>query len=99
MEAFQEGAISFIDEDYAAALGHFNKACDECTTYAPAFACRAAVLLKEKKYSEALEDCNRAATLDPNHEANIFRKGYNYIVLSYCMIMYHHRSLHTIIAP
>ena len=33
------------------------------------------MLLKQKKFTKALEDCNAAIAIDPNHEQSYFRKG------------------------
>jgi suppressor of G2 allele of SKP1 len=75
MEAFHEANVLFIDERYAAAVEKYNSASGELTDFAPLFACRGAAHLKLKHFNEALEDVNKALSIDAVHEPSHFRKG------------------------
>ena len=39
------------------------------------YSCRAAASLKLRRYSKAVEDCNKALSLDDSHEPSYYRKG------------------------
>mmetsp|Transcript_9316 Transcript_9316/g.14031 ORF Transcript_9316/g.14031 Transcript_9316/m.14031 type:complete len:354 (-) Transcript_9316:96-1157(-) len=75
MEQFNNGNVLYIDEEFEAALEHYNNAAQTLTNFAPLYACRASTHLKLKQYSRAVEDCNRAISLNADHEPSYFRKG------------------------
>jgi len=75
MEAYQEGNILYIDEDYDLALEKYNTAAESLESSSLLFYCRGATKLKLKKFSEALQDFNRSISLDNTHEQTYFKKG------------------------
>lgn len=74
MEALNKANSLFIDEDYQAAYDSYTESIDSSPSL-PAYSSRAACSLKLKKFTQALEDCNSALRIDPNHEQSYFRKG------------------------
>lgn len=74
-ESFSRGNVCYIDEDYEAAVQHYDEALKATPRDACILSCRAAALIKVKKYMKALEDVNNAISLNPQHEMSYFRKG------------------------
>lgn len=72
---FNLANVSYIDEDYEAAVTHYTEALKESAHNPIILACRAAAYLKLKKFLKAVEDSTSAIALDPNLEAAYFRKG------------------------
>jgi len=77
MDSFHRGNVHFIDEDYISAFESYTLAVEDgsLAQSASLYSCRAATSLKLRRYSKALEDCNRAISLDEDHEQSYFRKG------------------------
>lgn len=77
MESFHKGNISYIDEEYATAFDSYSLALQDSALSEDAslYSCRAASALKLKRYSKALEDCNKAILINKEHEPSYFRKG------------------------
>jgi len=72
---FTRGNVSYIDENYDEAIQHYTEALKASPRDATILSCRAAALLKNKKYMKAFKDANDAVALDPQHEVAYFRKG------------------------
>ncbi len=53
----------------------YTKALQELPDLASALSCRAAAYIKLKKYTQALQDCNRVIQLTPTIEPAYYRKG------------------------
>lgn len=64
MELFNAGNIAYVNEDYETAHELFSRAIDKLDTSPDFFSCRASASLKLKNYLKALEDCNKALSLD-----------------------------------
>eukprot|EP01041_Mallomonas_annulata_P012622 gene12623-26577_t len=75
MQYFYTGNEQYIDEDYSSAIENYSKCIAELQNLAPAYSFRAASYIKIKKYTLALEDCNRSLKLDNKNEPTYFRKG------------------------
>lgn len=76
MEQLALGLSFLVDEEYQSALQKFNEAISiDSSVGTKALIYRAASFLGLKKFSQALEDCNRVINLDPDYEPNYFRKG------------------------
>jgi tetratricopeptide (TPR) repeat protein len=72
---FSKGNVAYIDEEYDAAIAHYDTALKAAPRDASILSCRSAALLKKKKFLKALEDANNAIAIDPQHEMSYFRKG------------------------
>ena len=64
MDLFHKANIFYIDEDYESAVQAYTSAIDSIKNDAKLYSSRAAANLKLKKYTSALEDCNKALALD-----------------------------------
>ena len=62
------------DDNPAAALIAFERSIQEAPT-AAAYAGRAALHIRERRFTDALQDAAAALKLDPNHEPSLYRKG------------------------
>ena len=62
------------DDNPAAALVAFERSIQEAPT-AAAYAGRAALQIRERRFTDALQDAAAALKLDPNHEPSLYRKG------------------------
>jgi len=66
---------SFVDEEYETALAQYTLAIEEEPSNSVAFASRAACLLKQKRFAQALQDANKALALQGDLEVAFYRKG------------------------
>ena len=64
MDAFSQANLLYIDEEYELSINFYSKAVEEMPMNPFVYSCRAAVCLKLKKYAKALEDSNKAISLD-----------------------------------
>ena len=62
------------DDNPAAALIAFERSIQEAPT-AAAYAGRAALHIRERRFTDALQDAAAALKLDPTHEPSLYRKG------------------------
>ena len=72
---FHQGNVAFIDEDYDRALELYSKAVNSITDQQEVsltYSFRAAVHLKLKNYSHALDDCNAALKLNVRFSTKFF---------------------------
>ena len=75
MEDFYIGNNYYIDENYDYAIVKYTQAIVHLSKFAKVYANRAAAYLKQKDYMDALEDCNKAISLDNTEERCYIRKG------------------------
>lgn len=80
-DAFSQGNMAFVNEDYQGALKLFDEAIDKDDSNAMKFCSRAAVHLKLGNMSDALTDANSAVQLDSSNKLGYFRKGQAYYAL------------------
>ena len=69
------GNVAYVDDDFEGAFESYSRAIEVDKPTAVLYSCRAAACIKLKKYSKALEDCNKALSLDDSHEPSYYRKG------------------------
>ena len=62
------------DDNPAQALVAFARSIEEAPT-AAAYAGRAALYMKERRFTDALQDATLALKLEPRHEPSLYRKG------------------------
>lgn len=74
-DSFTQGNVAYIDEEFDEAIRHYDEALKAAPRDATILSCRAAALIKKKKFMKALEDVNKAISIDPHHDASYFRKG------------------------
>lgn len=74
-DCLAEAMALVVDEDLDGALVSFGHAIELDPSLVRAFTGRAAVYLKLKRYTEALQDATEAIKLDPTHEMAYYRKG------------------------
>lgn len=78
MELYRKGDDYLIDEEFSLAVDSYSSALASdanLSNFAPLFAHRAAAYLRLKKFTQALQDCKTALTLDPSLESVYLRKG------------------------
>lgn len=79
--AFWEGAAYFVEEEFEKALESYSRAVKEYKDGDRIYVHRAACYLKLKKYTQALQDCQKAAELQMKKNADgvssktLFQKG------------------------
>uniref|UniRef100_A0A0G4HCP5 CS domain-containing protein n=1 Tax=Chromera velia CCMP2878 TaxID=1169474 RepID=A0A0G4HCP5_9ALVE len=74
-EWFNAGNSCFVDENYAEAVQAYSQGIEADGTIAAFYSNRAAAYIKLGKLNEAIEDANKALTLDAGSRMALFRKG------------------------
>ena len=78
---FWEGAAYFVEEQFEKALESYSKALKECKDVDRIYVHRSACYLKLKRYTQALQDCQKAAELQSKNGVEgvstrtLFQKG------------------------
>ena len=69
---YLHGQISYLDENYEAAIDFYNKAINQAPNYRDAYVGRGEVYYALKQYDAAIADYNRAIQLSPQGAAAIY---------------------------